>query len=894
MARCLSSLWPSNAAGRHIGMPSTSDDLLEMLSTNYLPLLIAMFCCCLAALYCRIHGLAELLKLRNNATTKSEVATKGTKLRRFEAAMEGNDLIMAGLPVTVDEIKLLTDDGVPAAVVQGFIASQQMGPALMKQHRVADAIMHNCIVVNDPSTGITGFDGGAENKGTMGVADSFSEWKTQSGASEPGYLLEIDNVLRSCGKAKTLKIDLVNMELALDVRGTFSGLSVQDPQGVSKRRDWSNLHQDFIHWMRLCEVTHFTCPTSDFVVNFLTEIINCKQKGEQFPNLESIILSPGCEISDKAMENLRGIIQKEWPVLTGVSLHVGDLSADGMRLLGEAIRAAPKLQSIGFIFQGSSYGPLPHLAETIRLAPQSQTIKLSLAGQDDSAGKLVVAAIRQVSNLEDLSIPDFIADEAVILLSEAIKHVKALRKIDLSFRDLSDTGMTHLRKVVKDAPSVHTISLYFQKISDAGMELLSEAIQHVPRLENISFGCQEISDAGMELLSGAIQKKPALQSINITLSQYGEFSDAGMEHLSKAIQCASVLKNISLDCQTISAAGMTKLIEAIQKKPALENISLSCAEISAAGMELLSKAILQAPVLQNISISTWQKEFCDASMEHLSEAIQHASALQKVTLWCGAILAAGMTKLIEAIKKAPALQNISLTCQEISDPFMKLLSEAIQTKPVLQNISIGPWQKEISDAGMKLLSEAIQNAPAFQSISIGLTPWNKVFSDACVEHLSKAIENAPELQSISIRLSYGVFSDVGMERLSEAIKNASALQNISLACDEISAAGMKLLSEAIQNAPVLQNIRIGIWNIWKKDFSKACMEYLSKAIQNAPALQSISLDCRRIPDDVTELLREAIRPAPAKLGVKLLGFDGDRSLFDGLGNVSFEGYVPPF
>jgi len=790
-------------------VPSPSDDLLEMLRTNYLPMLIAVFCCCLAALYCRIHGLAELLKLRNNATTKSEVATKGTKLRRFEAAMEGNDLIMAGLPVTVDEIKLLTDDGVPAAVVQGFIASQQMGPALMKQHRVADAIMHNCIVVNDPSTGITGFDGGAENKGTMGVADSFSEWKTQSGASEPGYLLEIDNVLRSCGKAKTLKIDLVNMELALDVRGTFSGLSVQDPQGVSKRRDWSNLHQDFIHWMRLCEVTHFTCPTSDFVVNFLTEIINCKQKGEQFPNLESIILSPGCEISDKAMENLRGIIQKEWPVLTGVSLHVGDLSADGMRLLGEAIRAAPKLQSIGFIFQGSSYGPLPHLAETIRLAPQSQTIKLSLAGQDDSAGKLVVAAIRQVSNLEDLSIPDFIADEAVILLSEAIKHVKALRKIDLSFRDLSDTGMTHLRKVVKDAPSVHTISLYFQKISDAGMELLSEAIQHVPRLENISFGCQEISDAGMELLSGAIQKKPALQSINITLSQYGEFSDAGMEHLSKAIQCASVLKNISLDCQTISAAGMTKLIE--------------------------------------------------------------------------------------AIKKAPALQNISLTCQEISDPFMKLLSEAIQTKPVLQNISIGPWQKEISDASMERLIEAIQKKPAFQSISIGLTPSSQVYADACMKHLSKAIQNVPELQSISIRFSSPEFSATGMKLLSEAIKNASALQNISLACNAISAAGMELLSEAIQNAPALQNIRIGIWNIWEKDFSKACMEHLSKAIQNAPALQSISLDCRTIPDDdVTKLLSEAIRPAPVKLGVKLLDFGGDRSLFDGLVNVSFEAYVPPF
>jgi len=822
-----------------------SDDRLEMLWTNYWLVVLVMLLCYFEAWCSGIGGLYAI----HNCPVEDGVVTKWTKYRRVQAAIETNDPIMAGL--LANDIKrpsttLQGGNEIPVAVVHGFCVSGLMGRTLIQLYKVDEAALHKCFTVDDSPRASTEVAAVAEEgSGTRDIVTRFEKWKTAHAEQDTSaHMLGNDNAMLTqllicCGKAKTLNVDLGSIQQAMDMRGKLSEVCVQDPSGVSQGGDWSHLFKDFVQWMRLCEVRHFTCPVSDYALKFLGWVIQDGKVVGQLPNLQSITLSRGCEISDQAISRICETL-----------LHV------------------EVLKGISFSIQGgNSHSALQQLVNAIRSAPKSLSIKLFLKDQRDTTGRRIVDAIQHASTLTSLSCSEPILGDAVVLFSEAMKNAEALQDIRLSLGGLSDDRAKILLEAIREVQSLRGISIS-GGLSDSSFHLLSNAIQFAPVLQSISLDCGYLSDCSMKFLNVAIRHAPSLQSVTFA----GGFSQSSLSDFSSALSRGPALKSISLDCTGVRKDGLQPLAHAVIIAPSLQSISLSLKDFNDRDLKSLAEAIRLAPALQSIALSF--RVLSESSMEILSEAIRHAPALQNMNLDCEYGTAFGtrscsdytMKLLSEAIRHAPALESIRLCIRDPSAYSMELLSEAIRHAPALQSISFHCDGLE-GDA-MKLLGDGIRLVPALQSISFA----GGLSADA-MPPLSEAIRFAPALQSISFS---GDLFGAGMKFLSDAIRHAPALQSISFS-EGLFEDCVELLGEAIRHAPVLQSISLAC-----QFPSKYHMKLLSEVIQHVPALQNISLAFHAISDDNAKLLGEAIRHAPVLHSVKLLGDIGDRSCFDGL------------
>jgi len=161
---------------------------------------------------------------------------------------------------------------------------------------------------------------------------------------------------------------------------------------------------------------------------------------------------------------------------------------------------------------------MQELAKTIRLAPQSQSINLSLEDCDHRATAVIVAALRAASDRSSFSISECITNAQVALVCEAIRHAPALESISLDWEYLRDGEMQLLADSIRLAPVLHHVDFSFGGLSDDNLKILSEAIRYAPTLRSISlsfpgFSCP--SDDAMKCLSDAVRHSPAVAGFNL-------------------------------------------------------------------------------------------------------------------------------------------------------------------------------------------------------------------------------------------------------------------------------------------------------------------------------------------------------------------------------------------
>ena len=139
-----------------------------------------------------------------------------------------------------------------------------------------------------------------------------------------------------------------------------------------------------------------------------------------------------------------------------------------------------------------------------------------------------------------------------VKLMNGLKHLKQLKKLDMSWNGIGDDDVKPLVKALKQMADLHTLDLSSNKIGDAGIKLLAEAIetgQHLTHLQVLLLDWNRFSEVGAKILAEKVVKLSQLHTLDFgrTLRAYSARTLALIHQQKQAIKKPVLPSNISDD-----------------------------------------------------------------------------------------------------------------------------------------------------------------------------------------------------------------------------------------------------------------------------------------------------------------------------------------------------------
>ena len=172
-------------------------------------------------------------------------------------------------------------------------------------------------------------------------------------------------------------------------------------------------------------------------------------------------------------------------------LRANDTIGEAAKALVDGLKQLHNLSSLKLTLVQN--GSCSEIASLFQFLTQLQELKLkwkSLGGKTDSA-KLI----------------------------NGLKHLKQLRKLDMSWNAMEDSDVVPLVEALECINHLHTLDLSQNKIGDDGVELLAEAIenQHLTHLQVLDLSWNNFSEEGAKKLAKKVVKLSQLHTVDFGL-----------------------------------------------------------------------------------------------------------------------------------------------------------------------------------------------------------------------------------------------------------------------------------------------------------------------------------------------------------------------------------------
>ncbi|XP_035684209.1 NLR family CARD domain-containing protein 4-like [Branchiostoma floridae] len=280
-------------------------------------------------------------------------------------------------------------------------------------------------------------------------------------------------------------------------------------------------------------------------------------------------------------------------------------------------------------------------------------------------------------------------------LAPYMRHLVALRELDISYNEIGDTGIKSLTTVLLILTAMQVLGLKRIGIGPKCMCTLVPVLCQLTRLIKLDISDNAIGDPGLECLATILPHFTAMKALVLRETGIG---DRGISSLIKALPHLVQLQVLDVGFNNTGDSGIVSLVQTlcqpskldmVQNPPGDKSLTTSphCnttlqelyigynSEVSGAGLGKVAQLISALPALTRLDMSGYEDLFGNSSPVHLSdtaamalaEALPRLPALDLLVLENISMEPAGFQAVVQAAEEHPTLGSLRFSRRRVPD-----------------------------------------------------------------------------------------------------------------------------------------------------------------------------------------------------------------------------------
>ena len=266
------------------------------------------------------------------------------------------------------------------------------------------------------------------------------------------------------------------------------------------------------------------------------------------------------------------------------------------------------------------------------------------------------------------------SDEEAEELANGISGNQNLRKLDISYNDLTTSGVIHISKALQDSTGLQKFAINNCKIRNNAAQFIAAVISHQPQLIELNISWNALTGTGAIRIIQSLTYNNRLQVL-------------------KAAGCG--LTEIEAD----------ELADILSDKTGLKELDLSWNELKAQGVNVVTKALSAIDVLQILKIDNCSISITDRAVDVLSTSLAMLYALTELDISHNDFTAAGIATVVESLKVLSNLVTLKLSNCIMDEGSSKKIASAIGNHCSLSHFEL--YHSHFTTVGATLFSQHI-------------------------------------------------------------------------------------------------------------------------------------------------------------------------------------------
>ena len=585
-------------------------------------------------------------------------------------------------------------------------------------------------------------------------------------------------------------------------------------------------------------------------------------------------------ITVRAADNIAEAIANN-PLLEHVDLGCNRLGSRGVVKLAGGLKMLRHLKTLGLNDNGIEEDAAKHIAEVINNNTGLETLDLDNNKLNGVGVKNLSKSIQRHSNFKHLLLGNNdITDEAVddltsviinnrslevlnierinctsvgiISLTNAMKHLHNLTKLDSNFNliskeaadgiaevisnnremetlwlcgnDLKDEGISKVASALKKIHCVKHLRLAFNNITEEAAGDIAEAIANNPLLEHVDLGGNRLGSRGVVKLAGGLKMLHHLKILGLYNNGIGEdaakhiaevinynsgleklylFSNnlegVGVKVLCEGIKTHSKFKVLLLDNNNINEEATDALASVISMNKSLEVFGFASNNIITTSFNKLSKGMKQLCNLKILNICN--NKITEEVADGISQFIINNNGLESLWLSNNSLRDKGTNAVACGLTRVKFIKDLHLANNNISGEAAEKLAEAITNNPLLEHVDLGG--NRLGSRGVVKLAGGLKMLHHLKTLELD---DNGIEEDAA-KHISEVINSSTRMMSLS--LNDNKLKGVGAKELFNTIPQHSSFELLQLKNNLISEEAASAIALVVNNNTSLAMLCLG-------------------------------------------------------------------------------------
>ncbi len=231
-------------------------------------------------------------------------------------------------------------------------------------------------------------------------------------------------------------------------------------------------------------------------------------------------------------------------------------------------------------------------ADNIDLAAQDKFLNLLKdADKANPRRERILHDIHEKMGTTDFSTSVMLEDDGVRLLADSLSSMKSLEKLDLEANKIGNPGIEYLAvSLMVTAPRLQVLDLRRNLIGDEGMKSLSVALRSMKVLRELNLSFNKLGPVSGSCLASVINYMSQLKVLCLTQIGLGP---VGTESLAKALTSNESIETLYLNKNLVGDAGAIALGKALGKNTGLKTIEINSNVIGPRGMRALVDGLIK-------------------------------------------------------------------------------------------------------------------------------------------------------------------------------------------------------------------------------------------------------------------------------------------------------------